>query len=1595
MSTEFIAEKRANHIAVADKPDMCKVGNTVCAFISFSTFDQARDLRGNPNPTNGQDTPVFHMGSYVPKSQGNAGIGIRSGGQSGPFNPQEHSSTVKSQGEFQVHDGHVGQINAATPGSLAGNTTAVVNAGATGGGEVDVCLTKLKLQLANLKEKIAAEWQNSPTDFMWATASGMGSGAVDAGSGMAEGVWGALQGAWGVVSNPWESAKGAYNSVTGGAKEALDLGQAIYNGELTIDDIVDGITEALMDALGATACSVADQLQEMLNKPNGGAEGLGYLLGQVAANVAVTAATAGAGAAGQAALKGTQAARLAGEASAFAMRKGESMAAFFKRLKHRRHERRNRPEPEGGAHVKDGSSNDGSPQNPGCRILCVGAVGHPVNPMYGCKFLAGAEDLDFVLPGLPSIQWQRSYFSDISRVGGFGQGWTLPFDISIVTEGRSHTFVDEQGRRVPLPSLVPGTLARVPGEEMLFGGLPDQSILLLADSSGRLMRFSAVGAQRWRLSSISDGYSNMLLVHWNDAGLLVAITSDSQRRVELDYVQTGHGARISAVHEVTGRSSRDLLMSYRYSHQGDLSQVYDAAGNLVREFGWRNHIMVMHRQPGGIESRYEYDLYTATGKVVRNSDSLDREWRLIYRDGETRVVDHLRRSSRYRYDEAKRLELYVDPEGGETRFELDGDGNVLQELDPAGRVRRYARNAQGLPLLITEPDGTQTFIEYHRHFPWLPTSITDALGQTRSYEYDGRGGLLLETDPSGQRTEYHRDSRGLVVAIRDARGGLKRLSYGIDGLCTGYADCSGAKTHYRYDVRGNLSEITDASGAATGYQYDHVGRLVSVRHPDGAAEHLAYDRLGRLIAYSDANGAITRYYLATDGKPVARIDPLGNALHYRYDAARRVSLLINENGARYLFGYDLLNRLTFEQGFDGLSKEYRYDASGWLFEKEERGQEQPGGHADVIRTRYQRDLAGRIVEFSASHARTREHVRSYYSYDALGRLVSAKNNAGLLAFAYDPLGRLISEVSAVAGVSLTVRHGYDELGNRVRTTLPDGRELNWLYYGSGHLHQVNVDGYVISDMERDSVHREVFRTQGRLQSTFGYDVRSRLIEQCAEPAPMKVGQTEHRVQPIASTKLSHTAVFEGAGLQENSVQRAYRYDAVGNVLAIADVTAGSVSYVYDALGRLRRSNEHRFDFDPASNIVEISAGDLANQAPSRSVTWPIGRDNHPFDVPAEPVSNQTALNDNRVRFYKGHRYVYDGFGNVVERRIGEHTVMRFEYDPLHRMVTAEVSRRGVTRRHRYSYDAANRRVGKRDEFGMTRFVWDGDRLMAVTRARRTSVFVYAESPYVPLARIDSTIKDGQPADEVFHYHVDQIGTPREVTTASGEVIWRAKYLAWGEVEVKEGGDAREVGENAASWPQPLRFQGQYYDDETGLHYNRHRYYDPHIGRFISQDVVGLNGGINAYQYAPNPLVWADPLGLTRCRCDCAQVLANMRASGREYGSKSSTPADGHHIIQHASVPQGTAGYSYGGAPSVQLQGPSTQIGSEHYLATQVQRQAGGGSYAAERRIGYKALRYAGLSPEEARCLFEAHVDPYFGNLGFTGNSPMRTVGNRR
>ncbi len=145
---------------------------------------------------------------------------------------------------------------------------------------------------------------------------------------------------------------------------------------------------------------------------------------------------------------------------------------------------------------------------------------------------------------------------------------------------------------------------------------------------------------------------------------------------------------------------------------------------------------------------------------------------------------------------------------------------------------------------------------------------------------------------------------------------------------------------------------------------------------------------------------------------------------------------------------------------------------------------------------------------------------------------------------------------------------------------------------------------------------------------------------------------------------------------------------------------------------------------------------------------------------------------------------------------------------------------------------------------------------------------------MPLARLDETLVEAAfiatgtdggfvqvPAKTrhaTLFYQNDHLGTPQELLDDAGKVVWLGRHRAWGGEKTvwRETPEPNEVG-NA------IRFQGQYHDEETGLHYNRYRYYDPGSGRFVSKDPIGLAGGLNVYQYAPNPIEWIDPLGLAR------------------------------------------------------------------------------------------------------------------------------------
>ena len=602
-----------------------------------------------------------------------------------------------------------------------------------------------------------------------------------------------------------------------------------------------------------------------------------------------------------------------------------------------------------------------------------------------------------------------------------------------------------------------------------------------------------------------------------------------------------------------------------------------------------------------------------------------------------------------------------------------------------------------------------------------------------------------------------------------------------------------------------------------------------------------------------------------DGLPLKRTNALGHTFAYAYDKARRLTVLTNENGETYRLDYDRTDNLIQETGWDGKITAYGYDAAGQLVQQTEYGQ---SNHEGRLKERpetwhihhFKRNILGQLIEkqsrkVSGRNGQSKDEgiSRTRFEYDPItGNLTKARNQHSSVELAYDELDRLIGETTVHNGQSATVGYRYDPLGNRIRTILPDGRPIDYLYYGSGHLHQISLDGEVVSDIERDKLHREIQRTQGSISSLYDYDPMGRL-------------KSQHTIQN--GTQTLHGKQNPLAG---GAVNRRYAYDKAGNLIQSADQRSGVLNYVYDKIGRIQEARNSQsgrsetFAFDPAHNILDIPTSTPSPAGEGRGegkTTAPISDDTKTqgrLKSPANP--NLTA--GNRLKEYNGIEYTYDALGNLIYRQLPDGENQYYQYDLENQLVRAEIKKpAGNTEIWTYAYDPFGRRLSKERQDKLawtstdpkrTHFVWDGSRLLQEYTYKGSYTYIYTDQDsYEPLAQIFDNAKDGK--QYLAYFHTDQVGIPREMTDIHGNLLWYGEYTAWGRLKKDE-----RVYKNAH---QPFRLQNQYFDEETGLHYNLMRYYEPEAGRFVNQDPIGLLGGENLYQFAPNAQEWLDVWGL--------------------------------------------------------------------------------------------------------------------------------------
>jgi RHS repeat-associated protein len=1083
-------------------------------------------------------------------------------------------------------------------------------------------------------------------------------------------------------------------------------------------------------------------------------------------------------------------------------------------------------------------------------------VGHPVDVTTGRKLLLAEDEVDFVVRSPIPVVLARFYASDVAEARSLGRGWVLPWELRLQRRDGVLWLTDAQGRESSFPELAPGEVSFDPRDQRWLARTRDGRYVL-RDLNEVYREFEAIGEHEGAtagLRRIEDQAGQWQDFVRDEHGRVSAIRTSGGREVVLVY--TPEGDRLASVHGGDGTRGGPLV-EYLYDEERQLVAVRDANGRIVRRFTYEHGLMTSHANALGFTCRYEWGLVAGAPRVLAHETSEGERIEFGY-DVEARrswIRDDLGRSAEWHYDEHRNVTECTDLDGSRYAAEyedhglpavlhLPGDRTVHFEYDPAGRLTSE-----------TDTLGRTTTMQYAGDGLRM-SQLTLPDGRSWWTEFDVRGRALSTTDPLGrvERYEYPDEATPWPSAHVDARGGRRQMQWSRSGELQVAIDCSGKPTRYEHDADGQLTAVTNALGERVEYARRRTGELTSVQLPDGSREAYERDAAGLLVGHRNAAGHVREWLRNARGQVTQAIDAADRSVRYRYDARGRLMELRSDTEARYLFEYDAADRLVHETRPDDIERHLAYDEAGHLVAVGTKGTTDDEYAERPTRvTRLERDQAGRLLARSDDTART---TYAWSEGDRLQQVERVPTAAGLalgvqldtLRFDYDTAGRLVAE----HGANGTVAYELDELDTLEALQLPHGQRLQFASYGSGHVHRIAAGGEIVTDIERDDLHREVLRTQGLVSERTGYDALGRRLWQ-------SVGEPE--------------ALGPGQG----RLWRSYRYNRAGELARKDDGRRGSTDYRYDPAGQLlgQRVAEsltpEQFAWDAAGNLLDE-----------------IERKSRGY------------VQGNRLRMWQDIRFEYDAWGNVTTKRRGARQVQVFTFDAENRLLKVVTKNGRGEIETSFEYDALGRRIGKtektteawgtRSHQESVRFVWQGLRLVQEIDPDHVRSYVYSpDAAYTPLARLDVTNIAEVPPDfrtlamlrpRVLHFHTDQIGTPQEVTDQDGELLWAGQYDAWG--KVRRDGTTPRI-------EQPLRFAGQYADARTGLHYNTFRYYDPDVGRFISADPIGLRGGANLYAYGPNSTGWIDPLGWAGDPVNATHITYVGVKDGKPYVGYASKP----------------------------------------------------------------------------------------------------------
>lgn len=1052
------------------------------------------------------------------------------------------------------------------------------------------------------------------------------------------------------------------------------------------------------------------------------------------------------------------------------------------------------------------------------KAICT-VTGHPVDVAAGKLF---TDAVDLTLPGPIPFKWERTWFSTSIYQGPLGHGWHHNYDLALMEENGAIAIRLADGRPVAFP-VVTGSEVSFNRDERLWlrrdgdsqnngGANGGNRGYALATSEGDIYYFhpSKHNPSLFNLTAMGHkAVFERILFYYDTHNRLSQIVDCAGRVIQLEYNRFNQIAKIHLPHP-NEADKTFCALQYYYEHD-NLVRVDDALGQPWN-YAYQNNLLVQETYRNGLNFYFRFDEYSPAGRCIETWGDDGIYYRHLSYDlaaGTTQVADSLGGITRYHHDGVLPFKI-IDPLGNNTLISYNDHAQIIKETDALGYTTEFKYDDWGNKIEEQQADGAKRSYQFDEQLNL--TQVEDAIGGRWQYQYNSTHQLIKEIDPLGSTTcyEYYGSQLAKVTQPGDAE---YRFNFDAQLNLHSLHQIGSGALSWQYDRLGRLTGATDVRGNLRMFGHDLLGRVLFVAEPDGDERHLKFDELNNLTEIRDRYCQVQLKYQGL-GRLAARSQG-GAEVKFHYDKEERLTAIANEQNNIYQFELDATGEITAERGFDGLTRRFVRDGLGRVHK--------------ILRPNqgfsiYRYDAMSRVTEI-------RHHTGEFesFTYRADGALMSAINNACTIEFERDLMGNVLQETR---DGTYWVKSIFNSQGYRTEIVSSEGFKQTIARDKRSDVKSVTLgeQAAITIAYTRNEWGEEIQRDMpGGIQSRWQRD---------------KLGRpTQHTVNS------GHTSIRN----------RTYSWGLDDRLLKAVDSLKHQTHYRHDVLGNLTAAH---YSDQPEDVRLPDALGNLFKTQSLR-------------DREYGPAGQLLAKHDKQGTT----RYQYDAEGNLIAKQEPNGKMWRYSWNGagfLQQVIRPDgtcVS---------FLYDALGRRIRKSYKGKITHWFWDGNNPLhewvdiiplndikpkhtplhtadVSTAATPELTPLQAQGP--PAASNITWVFDpesfapmGKMQDEQFYPIVtDYLGVPLAMFDPDGRKIWSADISIWGEL-------TQCKGERQAC---PFRWPGQYEDEETGLYYNRFRYYDPDAGIYVSQDPIRLAGNNpNIYAYVHDPLVAFDADGLS-------------------------------------------------------------------------------------------------------------------------------------